>query len=892
MNSLSIWLLGTPRVVVDGEPWSVDTRKATGLLALLAITGHAHSRALVANLLWPGAADEQSRNTLRRTLSTLRNALGEGRVVSDRDSVALDLDGAWFDLAEFRRVADDPDADIEALGEACELHRDDLLAGFGLRDSAAFDDWQRDCADGIRRERAALLDRVIDRLTEAERFDDAVVRARQRLGLDPLHEPTHRRLIEVYAAAGRRRDAIAQYRECVRTLDRELAVAPLSATTAAYEAISLGSAMPDGDEQPPSAPAGELPLVGRTRELSRLTEAFDAISDDGVVIVIEGESGVGKTRLAAEAIAELERRGARVITARAHTGERDLAYGVLAQLLQAAIAGYDEALAPDLRGELARLLPALGATPGGDLEQPGARLRFLGAACGVIAADSRRAHTIAFVDDLQWCDPASLEAIAYLAQRLRGRRLLLLGARRTDEPDSQHRDAPLTETAQRLALGRLGREDVVDLALASGFDEAAADEVFRESEGLAVFVAELLRPGRVEQRSVGVREAFAARLDAASEPAAQVLGAAALIGRTFDPGTVEAASGRPEDEVANALEELVARGLVIALTDDYEFGHERLRALAEERLGPARRRALHRRIGDALRARRAEPAIFARHYELAGQDQPAAAAHAAAGDRARTLAAGAEAITHYETALALGHPDPSRLHEAIGDLRTLRGEYRQALTAYDAAAAHCQRADAGRLEHRLGGIHERRGHWQLAERHYHQALTLGAEPAAVRSDLSRVAWRRGRLDEARTLARHALELAEQAAADGPAAQAHNILGLLGCGREHLERSLELSGGLADPTIRIAALNNLAHEHARRGELGHAQERLGEALSLCIAHGDRHREAALRNNLADVLHKAGHRETASDELERAVSILATIGSEGDTLYPGVWDLLEW
>jgi hypothetical protein len=62
--------------------------------------------------------------------------------------------------------------------------------------------------------------------------------------------------------------------------------------------------------------------------------------------------------------------------------------------------------------------------------------------------------------------------------------------------------------------------------------------------------------------------------------------------------------------------------------------------------------------------------------------------------------------------------------------------------------------------------------------------------------------------------------------------------------------------------------------------------------LCIAQGDRHREAALRNNLADVLHKAGRREAASDELERAVSILATIGTEGGTLYPGVWDLLEW
>ncbi len=581
-----------------------------------------------------------------------------------------------------------------------------------------------------------------------------------------------------------------------------------------------------------------------------------------------------------------------MIVARAYAGERGLAYGALAQLLQAAIASRDEPLVPPLRDELARLLPALGAAPAGDLEQPGARLRFLESACGVIAGNSRRERTVVFVDDLQECDPASLDALAYLARRLRGRRLLLLCACRTNGPDPERRRASLSETTQRVTLDRLRREHVTDLALEMGLDEAAAHEAFRESEGLAVFVAELLRPRRAEEPAGGVREAFEGRLDAASEAAAQVLGAAALIGRKFDPGTVQAASGRSEDEVTVALEELVARGLVIVLQDSYEFGHERLRALAEERLGPARRRALHRRIADALRARRAEPAVFARHYELAGQDQPAAAAHAAAGDRARTLAASAEAIAHYEAALALGHPDLSRMHEAIGDVRVLRGEYSQALAAYDAAAAHCPEAEAGRLEHKLGGIHERRGDWPLAERRYQQALALGAEPAAVHSDLSRVAWRHGRLPQARTLALQALALAEQAEAGGPAAQAHNILGLLGCGREHLERSLELSTRLADPTIRIAALNNLAREHSLGGELGPAQDRLGEALSLCIAQGDRHREAALRNNLADVLHKAGRQEAAHDELERAVSILAAIGSEEDALYPGVWDLLEW
>src|SRR5580692_6374900 len=107
VNPLRMSLLGAPRIIVDGQPLSVDTRKATAMLAYLAVTGHTHTRAVIANLLWPDADPERSRAALRRTLSTLRTALGEGRLQSDRDSIGLHFTDAWFDLAEFRRLASD-----------------------------------------------------------------------------------------------------------------------------------------------------------------------------------------------------------------------------------------------------------------------------------------------------------------------------------------------------------------------------------------------------------------------------------------------------------------------------------------------------------------------------------------------------------------------------------------------------------------------------------------------------------------------------------------------------------------------------------------------------------------------------------------------------------------
>lgn len=897
VKTLRLSLLGTPLIEVDGAPLSVDTRKAVAMLAFLAVTGHAHSRAVLADLLWPELDGERAGAALRRTLSALRAGLGDGRLHSDRTSISLELADASFDLPRARAIAADPSATLHELREACESHRDDLLAGFVLRDSVRFDDWLRDAQDEISRERAALLDRLIDTLAAAGRPDEAVARARERLTLDELHEPTHRRLIELYAAAGRRGDALSQYRECVRVLDRELGVPPLAETTDLYNAVSAGAPVPS-EPDPATEPAlsGELMLVGRDRELARVLEAHAAIGRDGAFVVIDGESGVGKTRLAEEALNRLRARDVRVLTARPGAGEQGLAYGVVAAVLRAALSTGDLEVPATLRADGARLLPELGDPPASSLEEPGAQTRFLEAISELIELGCGAGTGVVFIDDLQWCDPASLGALAYLARRLTGRPLLLLCARRSDEPDPDHAFARLAVIAERIPLARLRRDDVRALASALGLDEVASERVFRESEGLPLFVSELLTVGGDHDGDGpgGVRAVIDARLDAVSEMASQVLGAAAIVGRRVEPEYLRAVSGRSEEEVAVALEELCARGLVIELDTGYDFSHERLRAVAEERIGRARRRLLHSRAAEMLALRHGDHAVIARHFELAGDDARAAAQYVAAGDDARALSGWMEAIAHYEAALALGHADPAQLQEAIGDVHALRGEYGVAIASFDSAAALGAPSATGRLEHKLGAVYERRGDWELAENHYALALDGASDPdrAAILADRSRAAWRRGEREHARTLAFEALALAERAGARDAAARANNILGLLGCGREYLERSIELSALMSDPSVRIAALNNLALDHVAAGELDVAQALTRQALELCIAQGDRHHEAALRNNLADILHKAGDREGSMAELKEAVAAFAAIGSEGESLYPGVWSLVEW
>jgi DNA-binding SARP family transcriptional activator len=234
---LRIMLLGAPRNEVGGEPIEVDTRKAIALLAYLAVTQRRHTRDALAGLLWPEYGQSRARAALRRTLSSLGRARAEGWLEADREGVDLNRDETWVDVHRFHDLLADcrthghPEPDVcprclPPLSEAVALYRDDFLAGFALRDSAAFDDWQFFQAEELRRELAGALERLSHGHGANGEWEPAVSYARRWVALDPLHEPAHRWLMQLYAWAGQRASALRQYRECVRILEGELGVSP------------------------------------------------------------------------------------------------------------------------------------------------------------------------------------------------------------------------------------------------------------------------------------------------------------------------------------------------------------------------------------------------------------------------------------------------------------------------------------------------------------------------------------------------------------------------------------------------------------------------------------------------------------------------------------------
>ncbi|MEE9618268.1 MAG: BTAD domain-containing putative transcriptional regulator, partial [Anaerolineae bacterium] len=220
MPRLMLYLLGPPRLERDGELIQVSRRKAVALIAYLAVTGGHHSRDTLATLLWPEYDQSRARADLRRTLSVLNRTLGEGWLTADRETAGLNPDAdLWLDVDQFRQRLSAcethghpvteicPDC-VPLLEEAAALYHDDFLAGFTLRDSLAFDEWQFFQTEGLRDELANALERLARWHSDRGEYEPASAYARRWLGLDPLHEPAHRHLMALYARAGRRTAAL------------------------------------------------------------------------------------------------------------------------------------------------------------------------------------------------------------------------------------------------------------------------------------------------------------------------------------------------------------------------------------------------------------------------------------------------------------------------------------------------------------------------------------------------------------------------------------------------------------------------------------------------------------------------------------------------------------
>jgi len=945
---LHFHFLGAPRLDKHNRALHLDTRKAIALAAYLALTHTAHERDELAAFFYPDADTSHARAALRRTLSSLKTALAENILDVERETLALNVENIRIDVIEFRALAQKND--LDSLTRATELYQGDFLAGFTLRDSPAFDEWQFFETESLRKIFSTVLEQLVTREMERSANKRAIEYARRWLALDPLHEPAHRALMQLYARDNQRAAALRQYRECVRQLDQELGVAPLTETTELYRAIEENRIQTTDDGRQttivpienrklvvspaePSKIENKYPLVGRAHELETLLTAYSQTSSlGGQLLILQGEAGIGKTRLAQEFLTRVAENGATILSARSYVEQRALAYAPFAQMIRAAL-GEPRVMARlaafplPLLIEAARLVPELAPNVSPPpFEGLGAQARFFDAVTQVVLTLTHNSSaSVLFLDDAQWLDEASLDLLAFLIRRLRNAPLCILLTWRGEEVAGDHAlrrvyaDALREERAQLLSLARLAPDAVqalVAVATQRGapINSVLAERLARESEGQPFFLIETLkfieREGHLpadEALPATVRELLRSRLARVSETARQLLSAAAVLGRSFDFEILDLVSGRSETETIGGVEELAAHGLLVetmqAGAPQYDFTHEKLRALVYDETSLARRRLLHRRAADALiqRGRANLDALagnIAQHYHAGGDETRAAEFYTRAGDYARSVFANRDAVENYAAALALGFPHVALLHTAIGDAQTLLGEYDAALASYETSAAFDARdADANKAH-----IYLRRGEWERAARHLQNALDAtkdAAVQATLYADLALAQHHAHQDALALKHARRALQLAKRAQNDHALAQANNILGVLArargdwdAARQHLEASRALAEKRNDVGAHAAALNNLALVYHAENDDARALEVAQRALELVTREGDRHRQAAMHNHLADLYHALGRADDSMAHLKRAVAIYAEIGGPSGAWQPEIWKLEEW
>jgi DNA-binding SARP family transcriptional activator len=752
---LHIHLLGDFLVVSDDTPvTTVSVPRLQSLLAYLVLHRNApQDRSHLAFLLWPDSTEAQAHTNLRKLLYQLRQALPDidhflhankhslqwlpARSDASWTLDVLDVEQALAQAEQAKRVQDTT-ATRQALEQVMHLYRGDLLPN-------CYDEWILPERDRLHQMFLQAAEQLITLLEQERDYNDAIMAAQQLLRQDPLHETTYRQLMRLYALRGDRAAALRVYHTCVTVLERELGTEPGEAMREVYESLLQSNTSSEMLTGPLASRGTEAPLIGRKAEWRQLQETWrKAAGGQPHIVILSGEAGIGKTRLAEEMEAWVSRQGMTAASARCYAALGRLAYAPVTAWLRAdAIQSGLSTLDPVWLTEITRLVPeVLVKRP--KLPRPTSmtegwqRQHFFEALARAVL--SARQPLLLLLDDLQWCDDETLEWLHYLLRFEPGTRLLLIGTVRSEETLPGHplvaflgalqRDGLVTE----VTLGPLTTTETTSLAqhtMGRHLDPAMLNMLYHETEGNPLFVVEMVRAETLGQRGraqpvaesplpllthpastlpPSVQSVLATRLAQLSPLAREVANVAAVIGREFTFSVLARASGESEDAVVRGLDELWQRRIVreqgAGTAETYDFSHDKLRELAYDSLSPAHQHLLHRRVAEALVEVYADDqdAIsgqIAAHYERAGLLGQAIPYYLHAGKVASRVYANAEAITAFQRAIILlethsaglsrrskQSEEAASLYEHLGDVFERIGQHGEARQAYQQAMAH------------------------------------------------------------------------------------------------------------------------------------------------------------------------------------------------------------
>ncbi|MBN1977444.1 MAG: AAA family ATPase [Anaerolineae bacterium] len=883
---LKIHLLDGVELFCGDEPLPLPaTFKARSLLAyLVTYRDRACSREGLADLFWSDRPGDKALRNLSTALWQIRRVLpSETYLISDAQTVRFNSESDyWLDVAAFERLLNweqgelpelveaplDPSLgpaelplDLLALRQAAALYRGDFLAGF-------YDDWcleERYRLEGLY---LGALQKLVAAHEMLGRSQDALHYAELLLARDALLEDVHCTVVRLHVRLGNPGEAVRQAQWCRDVLRSELGVDLQPETALLYDKV-LGPAWRrepvevarQSTGPPPQSRLALIiespPFVGREAEWQVLLDRWEqAGSGRGRLVFVDGEAGVGKTRLVEELGQHVRQLGYRVVRGRCYEYECALPHGLLADVLRAALYVAGESVLerlPDWQvAELVRLAPEFAerfpSLPVLSLSADQQQERLFEALTLFLLDLARERPLLLVLEDLHWVGDSALAWLHYLARRLMQSPILLLSTYRLEGTDPASPllglvlDLEREGRAVRLDLGRLSQEMLSRWM--AGADGSLVSRVHHQTEGNPLFVLETLRSlfeegkvSLVEGRwveatalaslpiPISVRQVVQRRIGRLSPQAREMAAIAAVIGRAFDFDVLQQVLGQDEGEALEALDELLRYHLFregkAPAGGDYEFGHNLTREAIYLDLHYRRRRRFHRLVAEAMEClyacRPDRAGEIAYHFERAAETERALAWMVEAGEQARRNYRPREALAYFQRAANLLDADRS---DALAG-RALTG------------LATVHRDVIGEDESVWRWLERALAIWQALDDH-----------AGVAEVCYALAYRHADFEEARARVKQGIQAVE--GRDGLETTLARGYGLLARFYEH-------EGNFADARLwsleqrglseRIGDQSGLAHAHHRLGSL---LLRMGGPMGKAVAH---EREAArLAENL--------------------------------------------
>jgi DNA-binding SARP family transcriptional activator len=668
MTKLEFNFLGDFSVLRDGEAAALPPSKKTrALLAYLSLNARKFRRDYLCELLWE--IPDDPRGSLRWSLSKLRKIVDDGdtkRIVADRSDVQVEAADVRIDVLELLRLAGDMgSASTGELETAAEQFQGNFLEGLELSNFHDFHSWCVAERERVLRAQADLLQELVRRY--ADEPEKALPHARRLVALSPYDEDSRADLIRLLVGLRHAEEAEQQYLLGKRML-KEIGAVSTGALFAARRsspapAPPITADAPAVSKQSPRPLRHSTDLIGREDELAALADAYrNAVNNSSAsVVMLNGDPGIGKSRIMETAATVADSEGALLLAASAYESETLRPFAL-----------WIDALRQKLPDAAAKIFAEKAAEN---------RERLLEGLSTLVEAEAKDGPIVLLFDDMHWCDESSAAAVHFVARMNRDRPVVFVLAGRSGELQD---NVPLQQMLRGLRrdgllvevnVGPMPQKALLELVhrQAPGADAA---KLSRESGGNPLLAIELARAEVEGESGSSLNELVRERLARFDLDGAEILRWAAVLGPLMSMETLGKLTGQDAESISAVLEAAERQAILKATATGLRFSHDLVARGVYNEISPLRRQVMHRRIAELLEESAgldlSRAADLAHHASQSGDAGLAARAMVSAGRLCLRFFANDEAASLARRGMQLvdALPDAKRICVSI-DLREI-----------------------------------------------------------------------------------------------------------------------------------------------------------------------------------------------------------------------------